>query len=44
MGNTAIMHLPGDFGEIQLVINDQFLYPLNFVGNDISLDGTSLNF
>ena len=33
MGDTTIIHFPCNFCYVQLIIYNQFLYPLNFIGN-----------
>ena len=43
MSNTAVIHLPGNLCNVQLIINDQFFYPFNFMGNDELLDRDSLD-
>ena len=44
MRHAAVAHGVGDFAQRQFVINQQLLYPLNFLADDEFLDGGSFNF
>ncbi len=44
MRNTAVIHLPGNFRDVQFAISNQFLYPFDFMGDDELADGGSLHF
>ena len=42
MGNGAVIEFPGNFGDVQLIIDDQLFYPLDLVGDDEMFDGGAL--
>jgi hypothetical protein len=44
MGYTAVVHFMSDFSEVQLVIDDQFFDPLDFMKNDEMLNGDTFCF
>ena len=44
MGYTAVMHFKGYFGKIKFIINQQFLYPFNFMTKVKVLNCSSFDF
>ena len=44
MGYAAIVHLAGDFGKTQFIVDKQFLYPFDFMFYNESFDGMALCF
>lgn len=44
MGNTAVVHFPGYFGKIELIINNQFFYPFNLMGEVKFFNGNTIFF
>ena len=44
MCHTAVMQLVGDFGEGELIVYQQFFYPLDLVRDNELLDRNALHF
>jgi hypothetical protein len=44
MSYTAVMKFKSNFGKVEIIIYQQFLYLFYFIGQVILLNGSSLNF